>query len=324
MRQLRQPGGASGAADESQINSGDAGALASGALRFGEHFVGVLGVAEGQEMRVQGDVARDLRGTQDVLAVDDGVVALGAMVVGVVDFGHGSRIRRSSRFAGFADDLGDVFGERAVGVVFAGERDAEQIIVELEVVESDAGQAECEQAGVERDGGGAKVAVDKGMGVQHLGIQAGRRVDRAVGIGGSRRADSGGGGVELGADLAQPAGKLVGVSSTVATELAGLARADVRVEVDVLGVATSAPAQASGVLPEQLAEDLAVPGAQKFGGHLDRPGGRKCPQPLDDLAEPVNAEIPRLLGGASGRAEERRFLVIAESPEPCAMARAHG
>ncbi len=121
------------------VRSGGVGLLAFGLLGFRDHFVGVLGVAEGEQVRVLGDVARDLRGTRDDPAVDDGVVALGTVVVGVFDFGHGSRIGRSSTELGVGDEFGDVFGERTVGVVFADERDPEQIVVQLEVVESDAG-----------------------------------------------------------------------------------------------------------------------------------------------------------------------------------------
>jgi hypothetical protein len=48
------------------------------------------------------------------LAVDDGIVALGAVVVGVLD--HGFKDRTSSSGVGVPDDLGDVFGKWTVGV----------------------------------------------------------------------------------------------------------------------------------------------------------------------------------------------------------------
>jgi hypothetical protein len=122
--------------------------LALGALGFGDHFGRALRVTEGQQVRVLSEAARDVMVKRNDLAVDDGIVALGAVVVGVLD--HDLRIGQSSSRVGVADDLGYLFGEWAVGLVFADERYAEKIVMQLEVLELDAGQAECEQAGVER------------------------------------------------------------------------------------------------------------------------------------------------------------------------------
>lgn len=142
-------------------------ALALDALGFGDHFGRALRVTEGQQVRVLGDVARDLRGTRDDPAVNDGVVALGTMVVGVLD--HDLRIGQSSSRVGVADDLGYLFGQWTVGLVFADKRDTEKIVMQLEVLELDAGQAECEQAGVERHDSGPEVAVDPGVRTEQLG-----------------------------------------------------------------------------------------------------------------------------------------------------------
>ncbi len=63
-----------------------------------------------------------------------------------------------------ADELGDVFGERTVGVVLADECDAEQLVMPLEVVEADRVEAKCDQPGVECDDAGVEVAVDERVG----------------------------------------------------------------------------------------------------------------------------------------------------------------
>ena len=104
-----------------------------------------------------------------------------------------------------------MFGERAVGVVSADERDPEQVVVELEVVELDAGKAEREQAGVERDGRSAEVAVNPRVRAQDLYVQAGDGVDRGEHVGGWGFADRCGGGVELGTDLPSRRGSSRGV-----------------------------------------------------------------------------------------------------------------
>jgi hypothetical protein len=82
-------------------------------------------------------------------------------------------------------------------------------------------------------------------------------------------------------------------------------------------------AQTSGAIGEELAEDLAVPGAQQRGGELERTGVRERTERLEDVRQPVDADVPSLLRGQSGRTEERRFLMIPESPERSAMRRAH-
>jgi hypothetical protein len=86
--------------------------LALGALGFGDHFGGALGIAEGEQVRLLGDVSHGVVVERNALAVDDGVVA--ATVVGVLS--HGFRIGRSLSCSG----IGDVFGERTAGVVQSG------------------------------------------------------------------------------------------------------------------------------------------------------------------------------------------------------------
>jgi hypothetical protein len=98
----------------------------------------------------------------------------------------------------------------------------------------------------------------------------------------------------------------------------------VHAEVDVLGLPVSEAAQTSGAIGEQLTEDLVVPGAQQRGGDLDRAGVREWTERFGDVRQAVDADVPRLLRGESGRAEERRLHVVAESPERCAVGRAHG
>jgi hypothetical protein len=154
------------------------------------------------------------------------------------------------------------------------------------------------------------------MSAQHLRVQPRRGVDGVEGIGVPGAADARGGGVELGADLLQAPSKFARSRSPVAPV--------VHAEVDVLGLAVSEAAQTSGAVGEEFAEDLAVPGAQQRGGELDRAGGGERAEADEQLGEPVDADVPRLLRGESGRAEKRRLHVVAESPERCAVGRAHG
>jgi hypothetical protein len=105
--------------------------LALSALGRSGHFRCVLGVAEGQQVSLLGHVVCDLWGERHDLAVNDRVVALGTVVVGVLD--HDLRIGQSSSRVGVADDLGYLFGEWAVGLVFADERYADYAPNEREV-----------------------------------------------------------------------------------------------------------------------------------------------------------------------------------------------
>jgi hypothetical protein len=113
------------------------------------------------------------------------------------------------------------------------------------------------------------------------------------------------------------------VGAAVDADTSGAPGADVPAVLDVLPVALVACAQPSGVLGEQLAEDLAVPGAQQRGGELDRAGVGERTERFEGVRQPVDADVPRLLRGASGRAEERRLAVVVESAERCAVARVH-
>ena len=201
-------------------------------------------------MCLLGYVSRGLIVERYAPTVNDGVWALRAVVVGVVNHGL-FRIGPSSSGIGVVDDLGDVLSERAVGVVSADERDAEEVVVQLEVFKPDRAKTEGEQGCVERDGRGAEVAVDPWVCTQHLGIQTRRGVDSVVAVDAVGFADACGSGVELGADLAQPAAEFARDSTAVETNIAGAVCADVAAEVDVLPVKASAPAQASCVLGEQ-------------------------------------------------------------------------
>jgi len=147
-----------------QLGSCDSGGdlLALGALSFGDYFGGPFGVAEGQQVRVQGNGTRRGVVERDAFAVDDdvdGLRTVAGRTVAVGAFAHGSRIGRSSSGLAVADDLGDVLRERPVRVVFADERDGEQLVVALEILEGDDLQAERDQAGVEGDCRASEVAV---------------------------------------------------------------------------------------------------------------------------------------------------------------------
>lgn len=160
------------------VNSG------SGSLGFGDHLGRAFGVAEGQQVCVLSEHACSSVVERDALAVDDGVPGRLA-VVGVLD--HGFRIGRpgrSSRGPGVSNEFSDVFGERAVGIVVAYERDAEQLVVQTQVVELNWRQVKREECRVQRDVCPPQVAVDPGMGAQHLGVQSRGGVDglEVVGI----------------------------------------------------------------------------------------------------------------------------------------------
>jgi hypothetical protein len=145
---------------------------------------------------------------------------------------------------------------------------------------------------------------------EHLGVEACGGVDGVEGVGGPGRADSRCGGVEVGANLHQPSGELAGIRSPIVTS------ADV--EVDVLPLAVSEAAQASGVLGEERTKDFAVPSAEQLRRDLDRAGGVER---FKDAGKAIDAEFPGLLRGvARGTEEGRRFLVV-EPTERCTVAR---
>ncbi len=185
----------------------------------------------------------------------------------------------------------------------------------LEILESEDVEVEHDQPDVERDGRGAEVAVNPRVGAQHLGVETCGGVDGTEAIAARGLADPGGGGVELGADLVQAPAEFARGRSAVA--------ALVHAEVDVLPLSLSEAAQTAGVLGEQLAEDLAVPGAQQPGGHLDPAAPGERAKVHEQVGHPVDADIPRFLRGMSGSAEERRLAVVAESSERCTKRGGH-
>jgi hypothetical protein len=97
----------------------------------------------------------------------------------------------------------------------AGERDGEQSVVQLEVGDLDSGQTEGEQSGVEGGARGPEVTVDERVGAQHLGVQPGGGVNGVIGVDRGVLEDARRGGVELGADLAQPATSVFEYTATL-------------------------------------------------------------------------------------------------------------
>lgn len=115
------------------------------------------------------------------LAVDDRIVALGAVIVGVLD--HTSRIGQGSSGFGLFDDLTYVFSQCPIWLVLTNERNAKKNIMCIEILELDPGQIEREQRGVEGDERGAQVAVDPRMSAEQLHVEPRGCIDRVERIG---------------------------------------------------------------------------------------------------------------------------------------------